>query len=138
MTEADKIRGLVAYRMEQADEALRSADINLERGLIRSTVNRAYYAMFYAVLALLATRQTETSRHSGAMSLFDRDFVKPGTFPKDFSRWLHDAFNQRQDADYATEFGRTAKEAAELNGQARKFVTGVTEMLTRAGYLPGG
>jgi hypothetical protein len=29
MTEAEKRRALVAYRLEQADEALRSADLNL-------------------------------------------------------------------------------------------------------------
>ena len=72
MTEAEKRRALVAYRMEQADEALRSADVNLAAGMVRSAVNRAYYAMFYAVLALLGTRSAETSRHSGAIALFDR------------------------------------------------------------------
>lgn len=33
--------------------------------------------MFYAVLALLAARQTETSRHSGAIAQFDELYVKP-------------------------------------------------------------
>ncbi|MGH7468014.1 MAG: HEPN domain-containing protein [Longimicrobiales bacterium] len=81
--------------MDQADEALQSSELNRTNGLQRSAANRAYYAMFYAVLALLATRKDETSRHSGAISRFDQHVVKAGTFPREFSRWLPDAFAQR-------------------------------------------
>ena len=66
----ENIQALVAYRLEQADESLDAARILLDRTLDRSAVNRAYYAMFYAVLALLATRKRETSKHGGAISLF--------------------------------------------------------------------
>jgi uncharacterized protein (UPF0332 family) len=79
VTEADRIRALVEYRLEQADEALQAASVNLDAGLVRPAANRAYYAMFYSVLALLATEKRETSRHSGAIALFDRRFVKPAT-----------------------------------------------------------
>lgn len=72
------IQSLVTYRLEQADESLNAARILLEKGLIRPSVNRAYYAIFYAVLALLATHKQETSRHSGAISIFDKEFVKDG------------------------------------------------------------
>lgn len=92
--------------------------------------------MFYAVLALLATRRVETSRHSGAISLFDREFVKAGTLPKEFSRWLHAAFSERQDADYGTDFGRTADDASDSLRRAQDFVAGVRELLRREGYLP--
>lgn len=136
MTEAEKRRALAAYRMAQADEALRSADVTLAGGMVRSAINRAYYAMFYAVLALLATRDAETSRHSGAISLFDREFVRAGTLPQDFSRWLHEAFSDRQAADYGTDFGRTDQDAAESVRRARDFVGGVAGVLRREGHLP--
>ena len=77
MTNAEKVDALVRYRLEQADEALAAARLNLTSGLQRSAVNRVYYAMFYGVLALLATRQSETSMHSGAISQFDQLYVKP-------------------------------------------------------------
>jgi len=41
LTEAEKIRALVAYRMEQSEEALQAARINLDAGLFRSAANRA-------------------------------------------------------------------------------------------------
>jgi uncharacterized protein (UPF0332 family) len=80
----EQLEDLLRYRMEQAQETLREAEILLNEDAWRGTVNRAYYAMFYALLALLATRQLGTSRHSGALSLFDREFVKQGVFPLDF------------------------------------------------------
>ncbi|MGQ0815362.1 MAG: HEPN domain-containing protein [Gemmatimonadota bacterium] len=132
MTEGEKIRALVAYRLEQAEEALEAADVNANQGLLRSAVNRAYYAMFYAVLAPLATRQQETARHSGAISLFDLNYVKTGLLPREFSRWLHDAFASRQDADYAAEFGLDSHDAEELIRHARSFVGGVRKHLESA------
>lgn len=100
MTDAEKIAALVRYRLEQADEALAAADLNLTNALERSAINRVYYAMFYAVLALLAERTSETSRHSGAIAQFDLLYVKPQVFRADLSRWLHRAFLHRQAADY--------------------------------------
>ncbi len=135
MTESEKIRALVSYRIEQAEEALRSARLNLDSGLLRSASNRSYYAMFYAVLALLATRKEETSRHSGAISRFDQHFVKTGMLPREFSRWLHAAFAQRQDADYSAGFSRSVSEVSELVDQARTFVTGVRNHLRSLNLL---
>ncbi len=90
---SENIKALVSYRLEQAVESLDAAQVLLERRLIRPAANRAYYAMFYAILALLATKKRETSKHSGAISLFDKEFVKTGLFSKEFSRWIHDAFD---------------------------------------------
>jgi len=120
----DNVKALVAYRLEQADESL-EASILLDQGLIRPSVNRAYYAMFYAVLALLAGRKKETSKHSGAISLFDREFVKTGIFPKDLSRWLHGAFDLRQRTDYETQLQVSKEESIRILTEAREFVAEV-------------
>jgi uncharacterized protein (UPF0332 family) len=129
VTESEKIKALVEYRMEQADEALQATGISLGAGLARSAANRAYYAMFYAVLALLATEKKETSRHSAAISLFDLHFVKPAVLPKDFSRWLHDAFALRQQADYASETKVTMEQARAASDHARAFVERTRSLL---------
>jgi uncharacterized protein (UPF0332 family) len=78
----EQLEALLRYRIEQAHETLREAEVLLDESALRGTVNRAYYAMFYALLALLATKQLGTSRHSGALALFDREFVKPGRMHK--------------------------------------------------------
>lgn len=65
----EQLEGLLRYRMDQAYETLREAEILLREAALRGAINRAYYAMFYALLALLATKQLGTSKHSGAISL---------------------------------------------------------------------
>jgi len=133
VTDAEKVDALVRYRLEQADEALAAARLNLTTGLQRSAVNRAYYAMFYGVLALLATRQSETSRHSGAISQFDQLYVKPALLPRDFSRWLHDAFLNRQAADYGSELNLSREDIDALVAHARDFLAGVRQFLGSSG-----
>jgi len=131
VTEAEKIQALIRYRLEQAAEAVAAAELNLANGLQRSAVNRAYYAMFYAVLALLAARQTETSRHSGAIAQFDQLYVKPALLRKEFSRWLHDAFLHRQSVDYGAEVTLARDEIDTLLAHAREFLAGVRQFLDR-------
>ena len=127
----ENIQALVTYRLEQADESLEAASTLLVKKLIRPSINRAYYAMFYAVLALLAQGKKETSKHSGAIALFDRDFVKQGVFKKDYSRWLHDAFDLRQRSDYAAEY-HASKEDAEITlKNAETFVDSVKKVLSK-------
>jgi uncharacterized protein (UPF0332 family) len=58
---------LVRYRLEQADDAVRAAHLLLDQYLPRDAVNRAYYGMFYAVLALLVTKQLGTSYFSSSI-----------------------------------------------------------------------
>ncbi len=127
----ENIQALVTYRLEQADESLEAARTLQNKRLIRPSVNRAYYAMFYAVLALLARGKKETSKHSGAIALFDRDFVKQGIFKKDYSRWLHDAFDLRQRSDYAAEYHVSGEEAEKTLKNAELFVDEVKKVLSK-------
>lgn len=125
------IKALVSYRLEQADESLEAAEVLFKNKLQRPCVNRSYYTMFYAVLALLAVVKKETSKHSGVISLFDKEFVKQGVITKDFSRWLHDAFDLRQRSDYAAEFSISLEDAKEVMKHATIFVKEVKNVLRK-------
>jgi len=120
---SEDIGALAKYRIEQSEEALRDASLLLDNGSYRSAANRAYYGMFYAVMALLVTRGKGTSKHSGAISLFDLEFVKTGAFEKDFSRWLHEAFECRQRFDYEEFLAVSEEEASVLLEHAELFVS---------------
>lgn len=131
---SDQLPELLRYRIEQAHEGLSDAKTLFANGSLRGTINRAYYAMFYAVLALLATRQLGTSKHSGAIALFDREFVKTGIFSTELSKTLHLAFDRRQTHDYG-ELIELDKQAVEETLQtAQHFVLVVTQYLDEAGY----
>ncbi len=122
-------RALVDYRMEQAANTLVAARTLLDAGLLRDSVNRSYYAAFYAVLALLCTKGLGTSKHSGAIALFDREFVKPGVFGKSLSIFLHKAFDMRQEADYAEMSEIDEQDATETIAGAEDFIRQVKRQL---------
>ena len=63
-------------------------------------INRAYYGMFYAVLALLIFEPYASSKHSGILGYFNRRFVKTGIFPEELGRVINKAFELRQRGDY--------------------------------------
>jgi uncharacterized protein (UPF0332 family) len=86
--------------------------------------------MFYSVLALLTTRQEETSKHGRAIALFDKEFVKAGVFSKEFSRWLHEAFDLRQRSDYSPQFQVMDEDARRILNQASSFVNEIKTKLS--------
>lgn len=121
MTENRK--ALIEYRLTQARDSIREADVLSQSGMSRrSVMNRLYYAMFYAVLALLQEKEMGTSKHSGAIALFDQEYVKTGTFPKEMSKTLHRAFELRQKGDYMEETEVTAEDVAEIRPVVEQFV----------------
>ena len=124
------VKQLVRYRLEQAKEAIEDAHvlIDAQRSAI-SIVNRAYYAMFYAVLALLQTIGKVPHKHAGAIALFDSEFVKEGPFSKEMSEDLHLAFQLRQASDYQVAPRIDREEAAQVLEKATNFVSTIGKHL---------
>ncbi len=117
-----EISYLVSRRLAQAAETLQAATELLDAGHYRDAINRAYYAMFYAGLALLATRMLGTSKHSGVLGLFGKHFVKTGHFSREAGRHLREAFDLRQKSDYREDFEPSREQADEVVAHARTFL----------------
>ncbi|MCK9420933.1 MAG: HEPN domain-containing protein [Nitrospirae bacterium] len=116
---------LFTYRLQEAEETLSEAVRMLETDFSpRSIVNRAYYAIFYALLALLlkTCSPMKTSKHIGVISTFDREFVKTGKIDKYFSTLIHDIFDLRQESDYKDLVQISREDAAQSVAQAREFL----------------
>jgi len=120
---------LIAHRLEQARKALQEATLLRAAGHLLGTVNRAYYSMFYSIQALLVRGGRRTSKHTGVISLFDREFIRTGLFDRDFSKWLHELFELRQDADYGDMFIVTGEQGQQALDHARMFLAKVEEFL---------
>lgn len=124
---------LFTYRLREAEDTLSDAEKMLQGGLShRSVINRAYYAMFYAVLALFIHEDInpKTSKHSGIIAIFDKEFVHSGKFDRRFSRMLHRMFDTRQECDYKELVVISGEEAAEAVEQAAEFVAAISSHLT--------
>ena len=127
---------LISYRLEQAQESLQDAGILLEhQGTPRAVINRCYYAIFYAVQALLGTKGMTTSKHYGAISLFDKEFVMTGEFDKYASKDVHLAFELRQEWDYKVIDKLDKINEQEALEKAQAFVAKTEEYLGKHGYL---
>ena len=91
---------LIRYRLNRAKETLEEAQIMFDNGHLYGASNRLYYACFYAVVALLLTKNLSSSKHSGIIGLFNKHFVKIGDIPKGFGRFYSRMFNNRLESDY--------------------------------------
>jgi uncharacterized protein (UPF0332 family) len=121
---------LIGYRLQRARETLRDAHLLCDRnGSLWSVINRAYYAMFYAVLALLTSVGKGASKHSGVLTLFDEHFIKPGKLPMKMSKAMHKAFELRQIGDYRELTALDEEQATEVLTMADEFVDNVERFL---------
>jgi uncharacterized protein (UPF0332 family) len=123
---------LIKYRLEQARETLLDAQVLFEHDRRpASIVNRAYYAMFYATLALLVTIGKSPSKHEGVLSFFDAEFVKKNIFPKEMSRKLHEVFEARQEGDYTNPDLIDREKAADVLQAAEEFLNAIEKKLKK-------
>jgi len=72
----------IRERLKQARETLEEAEALYQQDFWRGTINRSYYAMFYAVLALAASKEIVISKHTQAVSFLDKEFVKKASSQK--------------------------------------------------------
>ena len=129
----EDVRHAVRQRIEQARETLQEAEALREHSLWRGVINRSYYAMFYAVLALGVYRQVALSKHSQALAFFDKEFIKTEIFQRELSRSLHLGFDQRQVSDYGDIWTVNQEEAEIIFSDARTFVKTIDDYLIKQG-----
>lgn len=104
---------LMMYRMTGAKEKLDSAKLLLDNGNYKDSIGRSYYAMFSAVRAILALDGVDYSKHGGVIAYFQKEYVKTGKFDKLYSKYLSQAFQIRNQADYEDFYIVSQKDATE-------------------------
>lgn len=132
----EHVKVLVTKRMQEAAECLDDGKYLLSAGRgARTVVNRAYYAAFYAVLALLQTVGKTPRKHKGALTLFDTEFIRTSLLQKDLSDTLHRLFDARQEDDYGMVDPVPLEEAVGFISDAERFVQAIRDYLVGGGYL---
>jgi len=127
---------LALYRIQQAEESLDEAQYLFDGDKSpRSVINRAYYSMFYSILALLIFEPYSSSKHSGVLSYFNRHFIKNGRISKDIGRAVNKAFDVRQRGDYREQVIYTREQVVPLIDWAGKLIAAVKYFLKNNGYI---
>lgn len=93
-------KDLIKYRLERSRETYNDAEILAEKEKWNSTINRLYYAAYYAVMALLLHSGVKPTTHNGAKSAFSQYFIKDGSIPKESGKMYSQLFTWRLKGDY--------------------------------------
>lgn len=125
----------VVLYVEHARRMLEVAAHNLADGFYGSAVNRAYYAIFYAANALLATRGLSRSKHSGVIAAFRQHFVKPGLIEAEYGAIYGRVMDDRHISDYDVEAKMEQDRAQTDLEDTRRFVHRIERHLQEAGWL---
>ena len=120
---------LASHRLTRARETLSEADLLVSANRWNGALNRVYYAAFYAARALLALKRIDSSRHSGAIALFQEHFVKTGAVPPDIARALPQAFARRQRTDHGDFAEAQMTEVQTLRDAVERLVRACEEVV---------
>jgi uncharacterized protein (UPF0332 family) len=113
---------LIPRLLERSAGAVAAAERAAEIGDGETAANRAYYSMFYAASALLASEGISLRRHSAVHASFGARFVRAGKMDPSFHRALLTAFDLRQLADYDLMATISVESARQSIADARAFL----------------
>lgn len=112
-----------------AEERLKSSKVLLDAGSYKDSIGRSYYAMFTAVRALLAVEGQDFSKHAGVIAYFQKEYIKSGKIEKKYSKYISQAFQIRNNTDYADFFIVSMQDAQEQYEKAKEFLGMIKEYL---------
>ena len=122
-------KNLSLHRLEQAKEDLEAAKLLYQKKYYKSANNRAYYAIFHSMRAVLALEGVDFKRHKDVQAYFNKNYVNAELFPRTMGRKIAKASTIREDSDYDDEFSANQEDtllqiqtAEELIKLVKKYI----------------
>lgn len=131
----NSLEALSKYRYEAGLEALEDARLMFANKRYKNALNRGYYAIFHFIRAVNSLDRFDSSKHSGVISFFNQHYVKQGIFPKEVSKLIKLASENREKADYLDFFIASKSEAEKQIKRAEEFEGYIKDYLQRKGVL---
>ena len=127
----NKTSELVKFRFDKAKSTLNEIEVHIQNELWATAVNRLYYACFYAVSALLASKDINSKTHSGTKQMFGLHFLKPGIISEQSGECYTIIFDLRLSGDYIDYFVFEPNEVLALLQPARDLIAEIQEVLSK-------
>ena len=124
------LKELAGYRMERAKEMLSAAEDNLKISQYKTSLNRSYYAIFHAMRAMNILKGFDSSKHSGVIAYFNKEYIKEGIMDKELSVIIKSSSFLREKSDYDDFFIVGRKETENQLASAKVFLEAVEKYLT--------
>ena len=122
-------KDLSEYRLTKANETLETAKRDLLAKDYASANNRAYYAVFHAMRAVLALDGEDYKKHSAVIARFTQLYLKTDIFPRELSKTISNASLIRNRSDYEDFFICSNKDTEKLVKDAAAFVNTMSKYL---------
>ena len=120
-------KDLALYRIEIAEQDLKTAIRNQDEEDYRAANNRAYYAIFHALDACLALEGKAFKRHGQAIGAFNKDFILTDVFPRAYGKGINEAEEIRRKSDYDDFYIISVEKTKKQVEFAKEFVKSMGE-----------
>lgn len=116
-----EIKTLAFYRLEQSKENLEEAEALFSINKFKGASNRAYYAIFHAIKAILALEETDFKKHSSVIAYFNKEYISKNIFPRELGKRVSEARFFREKSDYV-DFYIVTKEECQAQIETAKVM----------------
>ena len=120
---------LAQYRMERASEMLEASEGNLQIQQYKTSLNRSYYAIFHAMRAANILKGFDSSKHSGVIAFFNKEYLKSGILDRNLSIIIKSSSFLREKSDYDDFFIASKSDAESQLEKAKYFVAEVRKLV---------
>ena len=120
---------LIKYRIERAEQTLEESKLLASSSFYNASINRLYYACYYAASALLLKNNIQANTHSGVKMMLGLHFISKGILSKELGKTFNTLFEKRHSNDYDDFVYFDQDTFNELYPQAQSFVQGVIELV---------
>ncbi len=123
------VKVLSEYRFERAKKMLDAARQNLNINQYRTSLNRSYYAVFHAMRPVNILNGYDSSKHSGVIAYFNKNFLKENKLDRNLYKIIKDSSYLREKSDYDDFFVIGRQETERQLKNAEIFVKAVGDYL---------
>ncbi|MBD5171557.1 MAG: HEPN domain-containing protein [Bacteroidales bacterium] len=113
---------LIAYKLDKSIQTIQEAEVLANAGFYNASVNRLYYAAYYAASSLMLSEELETGTHKGTKTMLGLKFIHPGKLEREYGQIYQRLFDSRQAGDYEDFVYYDKASYDELRPLAEKFI----------------
>ena len=128
LTEEEK-SVIVKHRLKRSNETLKEAKDLIRLSYWHGSVNRLYYACFYAVTALLTKHGHIAHTHGGVIRLLGQHFVITGIINEKQNKLYQKLFDLRQGGDYSDYVDVEESDVIHLLEPAENFIAEIEKLI---------
>ncbi len=131
------MRAEVDAVLDKSQRAIKSARREFKAGDYDYACSRAYYAAFYLLEGVLLLDDKRFTKHSAVISVFNKDYVKAGTFPVEFSKHIKYLLKRREIGDYSFSIKVDEEDAQSCIQRVEEMFNVISRFLKEKGRAMG-